>query len=242
MTGTRLADRISEWIAEAKRRRVFRTVGVYIVAVWGVSSGGVDIAQVLKIPEELLRYGIFAAIGFIPIVVILAWRFDIGRTGIVRDSQDVLAEEQADAAMAEMPTIIGGEVGAGVILVRWSDAVGNQSSLFTDEFFLGRGADCGVRFYDPLVSRKHARIFHENSTWFIEDLGSRNGTIVGDEKIEREPIGEMNEVRLNDEGPTVRIEWIHPGAETRSAIAEHATSQPIAHIRLSTTDANTKTR
>ena len=242
MTGTRLADRISEWIAEAKRRRVFRTVGVYIVAVWGVSSGGVDIAQVLKIPEELLRYGIFAAIGFIPIVVILAWRFDIGRTGIVRDPQDVLAEEQADAAMAEMPTIIGGEVGAGVILVRWSDAVGNQSSLFTDEFFLGRGADCGVRFYDPLVSRKHARIFHENSTWFIEDLGSRNGTIVGDEKIEREPIGEMNEVRLNDEGPTVRIEWIHPGAETRSAIAEHATSQPIAHIRLSTTDANTKTR
>jgi len=237
-----LADRISAWIAEAKRRRVFRTVGVYIVAVWGVSSGGVDIAQVLGIPEEVLRYGIFAAIGFIPVVIILAWRFDIGRSGIVRDPQDVLAEERADAAIAEMPTMIGGAEGAGVILVRWTDAAGDQSSLFTDEFFLGRGADCRVRFYDPLVSRKHARIYNDDSTWYIEDLGSRNGTMLGEKKIEREPLSEVNDVRLNDDGPTVRVEWIHPGAETRNAIATHAAGQPTAHIRLTTTDTNTKTR
>ena len=237
-----MASKISEWIAEAKRRRVFRTAGVYIVAVWGISSGGVDIAGVLGIPESALRIGILAAIGFLPVVIFLAWRFDIGRTGIVRDPQDVQEQQRAEAELAEMPTVIGGDVGVGAVVVRWEDTSGENAALFVDDFHIGRGADCRVRYYDPLVSRLHARVFHEDSAWYIEDLGSRNGTAMDGQRIEREPLGAATEIRVNDGGPFLSLERVMPGEATRNALSTYPPGQPTAHIRATTTGAMTAGR
>lgn len=231
-----MAGRFGEWVGEAKRRRVFRTVGVYVVAVWGVSSGGVDIASVLGIPESALRIGIYAAIAAIPLVAILAWRFDIGREGIVRDPQDLFVEQQREAELATMPTMIGGDGGAGAIVVRWRSADGEHQALFTDEVFVGRGADCRVRFYDPLVSRRHARIFHDEGAWQIEDLGSRNGTTVDGAKVDRAPLGVLSEIRVNDDGPFLCVERVAAGADTRSALASFPPGQPTAHVRAATSE------
>jgi len=236
---TTVASRISEWVAEAGRRRVFRTVGVYVVAVWGISSGGVDIAGVLGIPESALRIGIYAAVGSIPLIVILAWRFDIGRDGIVRDPQDVLADRQREADLAAMPTMIGGVASVGALVIRWRGPSGEQAALFTEELFLGRSAECRVRFYDPLVSRKHARIFHDGEAWQIEDLGSRSGTKLDGVSISKAPLGVDNEVRLNEDGPFLRIELVAAGAATREALGNFPPGQPTAHIRLTHTDATT---
>ncbi|WP_440059910.1 FHA domain-containing protein [Thermogladius sp. 4427co] len=46
------------------------------------------------------------------------------------------------------------------------------------EYVIGRAPSCDVIILDPTVSRIHARIFYSNGEWFIEDLGSTNGTIV----------------------------------------------------------------
>lgn len=237
-----IGERIREWAAEAQRRRVFRTAGVYIVAVWGISSGGVDLLNMLGIGEQIQIYGLVAAIAFLPVVVFLAWRFDIGRSGIVRDPQDLLAQQQADADIAQMSTMIGGVTGPGAVVIRWDDVGGEHAALFVDPFHLGRGADCRVRFYDPLVSRQHARIFFEGDTWFVEDLGSRNGTLVDGERIERAPLADQCELRLNDAGPSLRLERIEPGAATRDAIAKFPPSQTTAHVRLSASEAQTAGR
>jgi len=233
-----VASRITAWLAEANRRRVFRTTGVYIVAVWGISSGGVDIAGVLGIPESALRIGILAAVAFLPVVVLLAWRFDIGRRGIVRDEQDVTARKQVEDAMAEMPTMmISGEDGAGAVVVRWSDEEGEENAaLFTEPFFLGRGTECRVRFYDPLVSRQHARIFSEEDEWFIEDLGSRNGTLLGGRSVERAALETTSDVRVNEAGPTLRVEIVKPGAETRTLMSAFPAGASTAHVRIASLD------
>lgn len=233
-----MASRITAWLAEANRRRVFRTTGVYIVAVWGISSGGVDIAGVLGIPESALRIGILAAVAFLPVVVLLAWRFDIGRRGIVRDEQDVTARKQVEDAMAEMPTMmISGEDGAGAVVVRWSDEEGEENAaLFTEPFFLGRGTECRVRFYDPLVSRQHARIFSEEDEWFIEDLGSRNGTLLGGRSVERAALETTSDVRVNEAGPTLRVEIVKPGAETRTLMSAFPAGASTAHVRIASLD------
>ena len=48
-----------------------------------------------------------------------------------------------------------------------------------DTLTLGRGDQADVKIDDTLVSRMHARIFtHENGSYVIEDLDSRNGTVV----------------------------------------------------------------
>ncbi|MBJ21934.1 MAG: FHA domain-containing protein [bacterium] len=237
-----MANKLTELLAEAKRRRVFRTAGVYLVAVWGISSGGVDVAGVLGIPESILRLTMIAAVAFLPVVVILAWMFDVGRGGVVRDPKDVLREQEAEFELASMPTMIGGDAGVGAVVVRWSDLEGEHAMFYADDFHLGRGTDCRVRFYDPLVSRQHARVFHEDGAWYIEDLGSRNGTHIGNEAIGRRALEEANVVRLNDAGPSLQIDLVRPGEEMQNALSEFPSGHATAHVRSSATETRTATR
>lgn len=44
------------------------------------------------------------------------------------------------------------------------------------EFVLGRHRECGIQIADEKSSRKHARIFHLDGSWMVEDLASANGT------------------------------------------------------------------
>jgi pSer/pThr/pTyr-binding forkhead associated (FHA) protein len=47
-----------------------------------------------------------------------------------------------------------------------------------DSFVVGRGADCDVVIPDPEVSRKHFRVEVNGRHGYLEDLGSRNRTVV----------------------------------------------------------------
>jgi hypothetical protein len=44
--------------------------------------------------------------------------------------------------------------------------------------FLGSAPDNTVVLNDSTVSNRHARISRENGTWLLEDLGSREGTLL----------------------------------------------------------------
>jgi pSer/pThr/pTyr-binding forkhead associated (FHA) protein len=48
---------------------------------------------------------------------------------------------------------------------------------------IGRSPSCRLRFQSSNVSRKHARIFARNDEYYIEDLGSTNGTYVNGIRI-----------------------------------------------------------
>ena len=48
---------------------------------------------------------------------------------------------------------------------------------------IGRSPEAHVILPDRLVSRKHARISYYDGKWYIQDLGSRNGTYIGGEDI-----------------------------------------------------------
>ncbi len=56
------------------------------------------------------------------------------------------------------------------------------------EATLGRSPSCEIPLEDQKVSRRHAKIVHEDGQTKITDLGSRNGTVVNGEKIEAEAI------------------------------------------------------
>ena len=47
-----------------------------------------------------------------------------------------------------------------------------------DEVTIGRDPACTIVLRDPLVSRRHARLRVRGGRFTVEDLGSRNGTVV----------------------------------------------------------------
>lgn len=233
-----LTGRLKAWFAEAQRRRVFRTTGVYLVGVWVISQGVAELAPIFGAPQWLLRVLMVGAVALTPAVVILAWMFDIGRQGITRDPQD-LERAQRDRDLAEMQTQIGPSAAIGTVVVGWSDPDGEHRIDFAEDFFIGRASDCRVRFYDPLVSRKHARVFHADGRWRIEDLGSRNGTTFAGKRIDSmvlEP-GKAGEIRVNEAGPPLLFEVVAPGEETTMISAPTATTASAAHIRAETLEA-----
>lgn len=74
--------RLSRLIAEARRRRVFRTAGLYIVAAW-VLLQVADLAfESASLPDSLLRYIWFAAFTGFPIALIFGWYYEITADGI----------------------------------------------------------------------------------------------------------------------------------------------------------------
>jgi diguanylate cyclase (GGDEF)-like protein len=56
-------------------------------------------------------------------------------------------------------------------------------SIDADEIVLGRGHGCEVRVEDSALSRKHCLIRKKADGFFIEDLGSTNGTFVDGEAV-----------------------------------------------------------
>jgi len=234
-----LARGIRDIFEEARRRRVFQTTGVYVVAVWGLTQGTVQLAPGVGFDPSIVRWMLVAAVALLPAVVLLAWKFDVSREGIVRDpgDQQTLGITDFDP-IATMPTAMGGESGAGAIVVRWSDVDGRGAVLFREEFFVGRGAECRVRFYDPLVSRRHARIYPEAGVWMVEDLGSRNGSILDEKRIGAPAaLASAGELRVNEAGPTLRLEPVAAGLAYQTALMQLRDAPPVAHVRGPARDA-----
>jgi ABC transport system ATP-binding/permease protein len=53
-----------------------------------------------------------------------------------------------------------------------------SKTFSTDNIVVGRAPDVEMVLNHPKVSRRHCRLSREGDEWFIEDLGSRHGTVV----------------------------------------------------------------
>lgn len=51
---------------------------------------------------------------------------------------------------------------------------------------IGRGADCDLCLADQALSRRHCVVEQEGQEWVVKDLGSRNGTYVGRNRIQHQ--------------------------------------------------------
>ena len=79
---------------------------------------------------------------------------------------------------------------AGRLLFR--DSVGREGVVdlgMTETVFVGRGLDCAIRTDDGMVSRKHSQIRLEGGRYFVEDLGSANGTLVNNVRVQKHALG-----------------------------------------------------
>jgi hypothetical protein len=61
----------------------------------------------------------------------------------------------------------------------------------------GRGPECSLPLADEYVSTQHARLVPHEGQWYVEDLGSTNGTYIGNDRLTRPAlVGAKSRIRL----------------------------------------------
>jgi FHA domain-containing protein len=76
----------------------------------------------------------------------------------------------------------GNRNGTRLRVVEPADARGRSYEL-ADELTLGRAGGCQVTIDDTYVSQLHARLFRREGQYYVEDLGSTNGTYLNRRKV-----------------------------------------------------------
>ena len=69
------------------------------------------------------------------------------------------------------------------LLVVAGENAGARAELVDAPLLIGRGNDAAIRLDDDYVSTRHARVAAGGDEWFVEDLGSTNGTYIGSARI-----------------------------------------------------------
>ena len=125
------------------------------------------------------------------------------------------------------------------LIVRYPDRTAEHFPLNRLRITIGRSARNDLCIPDPFASRVHAEVRHEGDEYYLQDLGSANGTLYNGAIVDasitltrggRIQIGET-EIIFND-GP-------YPLSSGATMITDQSTSMPEATIALSSADRTT---
>ncbi len=94
------------------------------------------------------------------------------------------------ARPARAPLPLGEEAGS-TLRIRRDD--GREWEVGRDRFLIGRGRHCDLVIDSAKVSREHAAIVRDEDGWWIEDLGSANGTWFRQQRVQRRRIEDGDE-------------------------------------------------
>jgi diguanylate cyclase (GGDEF)-like protein len=86
--------------------------------------------------------------------------------------------------------------GGASIIVIYGPELGKRLQLGTAPFEIGRSARCDLPIDQESVSRHHARISFDGKDYWIQDLGSTNGTFVGETAVQQQRLADGEQVRI----------------------------------------------
>jgi pSer/pThr/pTyr-binding forkhead associated (FHA) protein len=122
-----------------------------------------------------LKYGLFA------LLFLFIWR---SMRWVVRGlsvaEASAAAERGGRRPREPAPTL---PPGPSTLLVQGRSDAKPRTVKLSASMTVGRAPECELRLDDTYASQQHARLFARNNSWFVEDLGSTNGTFVNDQKL-----------------------------------------------------------
>lgn len=198
-------SKVRHVLSELVRRQVLRTLGAYVVIIWGLAQGLAGLSPSFGIPDWVTRLFIYTAIGATPLVAWLAWRYQFTMQGVVRDPED--EEEALDGTgLLNRARSRHDSLGVSAIIVSWqSEGEELQMVESTEPIVIGRDSGCDVVIMNPHVSRSHAVVWAHNSAWYITDLQSANGTWLDGVRIEERGLRDRDTLSLDRDGPQLKI-------------------------------------
>jgi pSer/pThr/pTyr-binding forkhead associated (FHA) protein len=208
---------LRELLGELQQRKVFKVASIYLVTAWGAALGASELLPHFGAADLVIRALVLGLLLLFPVVVGLAWFFEVTREGVVRDPRDRINNTpdttlQAEAtATLQAPGLTLATQGLEVI---WEDRGKQKRRTFSTGFTAGRDAECEVTTLDPIASRRHARFELEGSEWVVTDLGSSNGTLVNGLRTERRTLPARCQVQLGPGGQMLELRVLDRSAAT----------------------------
>ena len=125
-------------------------------------------------------------------LLVLLWIFVFAVVGVVRRDmfaggrpRRVVAPPRGAAAPAggQPPAKVRKGRAAHHLVVTAGQLAGTKLSLGETQITIGRAEDSTLVITDDYASARHARLVPRAGQWFIEDLGSTNGTYLDRSKV-----------------------------------------------------------
>ena len=96
-------------------------------------------------------------------------------------------------------------------------------------FTIGRKAENDLQLLSDTVSRQHAEILFENDTFYLIDVGSKRGSYVNDQRIERCALQHQDRIRIGGDEDQ-QIVFLDESVERAAAIFDSSPSLTISSI------------
>lgn len=151
----------------------------------------------------LLRLGYLVLLWLFVLAAIGVLRRDLYGTKIV-NRRLRRAERTVSPAVTAPPPAPGRpgpiprrEVSPRRLVVTAGPLRGTTLPLSTSAILIGRAPSCTLVLDDDYSSSRHARVFPQDGEWWVEDLGSTNGTFLGRERVtEPTPVRPGTQIRV----------------------------------------------
>jgi pSer/pThr/pTyr-binding forkhead associated (FHA) protein len=114
------------------------------------------------------------------------------------DGDPITATYRIDETGELIPVEIGEVTAHGPALVirAGGGRVGESFPVDGERMAIGRRPESEVFLDDVTVSRDHALLIRRGDDWYLDDMGSLNGTYVNRTRIESQRLGEGDEVQI----------------------------------------------
>ena len=117
---------------------------------------------------------------------------------------------ESDASRENTPA--GPVPGGGSIRVLRGFYEGLEMPVDRDWVVIGRGRGADIVIAEPTMSRAHAAIGYDGVHFFVQDLGSTNGTRVNGTREQKAVLRDGDEVQLGRLALAVTLPAHNPGA------------------------------
>lgn len=105
--------------------------------------------------------------------------------------------------MGEMAAEANGSQAKGLVVPRGGSVTirtgfyeGFEMPLDRDWFVIGRGRTADMVVAEATISRAHAAVGFDEEGFYVQDLGSTNGTLVNGARIERQSLKQGDEIQI----------------------------------------------